>query len=155
MVTMVQSAANWRNTHTPVDRTHSLTHLHQHSYNHNTYISLVYVSPTMALTAAQVLRAGVWTPVTSSVVILIVIHHCIVNYLNVCGLMVTSVGLCSLPCLRQFWSKPASSESGHEGFMEGGHSGGLFSGRGVWWGGLLTQPDSTTDIVSRILKMYH
>ena len=31
MVTMAQSAANWRNTHT--DRTHSLT-VHQHSYNH-------------------------------------------------------------------------------------------------------------------------
>ena len=26
MVTMAQSAANWRNTHTHVDRTHSLTH---------------------------------------------------------------------------------------------------------------------------------
>ena len=33
MFTMVQSEANWRNTHTPVDRTHSLTtQLHQHSY---------------------------------------------------------------------------------------------------------------------------
>ena len=32
---MAQSAANWRNyTHSHVDRTHSLTHLHQHSYNH-------------------------------------------------------------------------------------------------------------------------
>ena len=27
MVTMAQSTANWRNTHTLVDRTHSLTHL--------------------------------------------------------------------------------------------------------------------------------
>ena len=35
MVTVVQSAANWRNTLTHVDRTHSLTHLHQQSYNHN------------------------------------------------------------------------------------------------------------------------
>ena len=34
MVTMAQSAANWRNTHIHVDRTHSLTHLHKHSYNH-------------------------------------------------------------------------------------------------------------------------
>ena len=34
MVTMAQSAANWCNTHTHVDRMHSLTHLHQHSYNH-------------------------------------------------------------------------------------------------------------------------
>ena len=34
MVTMAQSAANGCNTHTHVDRTHSLTHLHQHSYNH-------------------------------------------------------------------------------------------------------------------------
>ena len=34
MVTVAQSAANWRNTHTHVDRTRSLTHLHQHSYNH-------------------------------------------------------------------------------------------------------------------------
>ena len=34
MVTMAQSAANWRNTRTHVDRTHSLTHLHQHSYDH-------------------------------------------------------------------------------------------------------------------------
>ena len=33
MVTMAQSASNWRNTHTHVDCTHSLTHLHQHSYN--------------------------------------------------------------------------------------------------------------------------
>ena len=33
MVTMAESAANWRNTHTHMDRTHSLTHLHQHSYN--------------------------------------------------------------------------------------------------------------------------
>ena len=32
MVTMAQSAANWRNTHTHMDRTHSLTHL-QHSHN--------------------------------------------------------------------------------------------------------------------------
>ena len=31
---MAQSAANWRNTHTQVDCTHSLTHLHQHNYNH-------------------------------------------------------------------------------------------------------------------------
>ena len=29
MVTLAQSAANWRNTRTRVDRTHSLTHLHQ------------------------------------------------------------------------------------------------------------------------------
>ena len=34
MVIMAQSAANWRNTHTRTDRTHSLTHWHQHSYNH-------------------------------------------------------------------------------------------------------------------------
>ena len=34
MVTMAQSAANWRNTHTHVERTHSLTHLHQHIYNY-------------------------------------------------------------------------------------------------------------------------
>ena len=35
MVTMAQSATTWcRNTHTHVDRTHSLTHLHQHSYDH-------------------------------------------------------------------------------------------------------------------------
>ena len=31
MVTMAQSAANWRNTHTHMDRMHSLTQLHQHS----------------------------------------------------------------------------------------------------------------------------
>ena len=31
---MAQSAANWRNTHTHVDHMHSLTHLHQYSYNH-------------------------------------------------------------------------------------------------------------------------
>ena len=30
---MAQSATNWRNTHTHVDLTHSLTLLHQHSYN--------------------------------------------------------------------------------------------------------------------------
>ena len=29
-----QSAANWSNTHTHVDRKHSLTHSHQRSYNH-------------------------------------------------------------------------------------------------------------------------
>ena len=34
MVTMAQSAANWRNTHTRTDRTYLLTHLHQQSYNH-------------------------------------------------------------------------------------------------------------------------
>ena len=35
MVTMAQSAANWSNTHTYMDRTHSIhSHLHQHSYNH-------------------------------------------------------------------------------------------------------------------------
>ena len=33
MVAMAQSAINWRNTHTHVNRTHSLTHL-QCSYNH-------------------------------------------------------------------------------------------------------------------------
>ena len=31
---MTQSAANWRNTHTHVDRTRTLTHLRQHSFNH-------------------------------------------------------------------------------------------------------------------------
>ena len=34
MVTMAQSAMNWHNTHTHVDHTNSLAHLHQHSYNH-------------------------------------------------------------------------------------------------------------------------
>ena len=34
MVTMAQSAANWHNMHTHVDRTHPLTHLHQYSYIH-------------------------------------------------------------------------------------------------------------------------
>ena len=34
MVTKAQSVANWCNTHTHVDRMHSLTYLHQHSYNH-------------------------------------------------------------------------------------------------------------------------
>ena len=34
MDTMAQSSANWRNTHTHADHMHSLTHLHQHSYNH-------------------------------------------------------------------------------------------------------------------------
>ena len=34
MVTMAQSAANSRNMHIEVERAHSLTHLHQHSYNH-------------------------------------------------------------------------------------------------------------------------
>ena len=29
MVTIAQSAANWRNTHAPVDHLHSLTHVHQ------------------------------------------------------------------------------------------------------------------------------
>ena len=31
---MAQSAANWRNTHTHLDRSHSLTQLHQRSCNH-------------------------------------------------------------------------------------------------------------------------
>ena len=35
MATMAQSAANWHNMHTHMDRTHSLTHLHRHSYNHD------------------------------------------------------------------------------------------------------------------------
>ena len=34
MVIVAQSAANWRNTHTHVDHTHSLTHLHQYIHNH-------------------------------------------------------------------------------------------------------------------------
>ena len=35
MATMAQSATNWRNTHTHMHRTHSLTHLHQPvGYNH-------------------------------------------------------------------------------------------------------------------------
>ena len=34
MATMAQSATNWRNTHTHMDRMHLLTHSHQHSYNH-------------------------------------------------------------------------------------------------------------------------
>ena len=34
MVTVAQNAVNWRNTHTHMDRTHSLIHLRQHSYNH-------------------------------------------------------------------------------------------------------------------------
>ena len=33
-MTQSQSAVNWHNTHTHVDRMHSFTHLHQHSYNH-------------------------------------------------------------------------------------------------------------------------
>ena len=32
MVTVAESAVNWRNTHTHMDRTHSLTHLQQHGY---------------------------------------------------------------------------------------------------------------------------
>ena len=34
MVIMAQSAVNWHHTHTPVDRTRSLTHLQEHSCNH-------------------------------------------------------------------------------------------------------------------------
>ena len=34
MVTAARSSANWGNTHTHMDPTHSPTHLHQHSYNH-------------------------------------------------------------------------------------------------------------------------
>ena len=34
MVSMAQSTTNWRNRHTHVDHIPSLTHLHQHSYNH-------------------------------------------------------------------------------------------------------------------------
>ena len=33
VITMAQSVANWRNTHTQVDLTHSLSQLHQHSYS--------------------------------------------------------------------------------------------------------------------------
>ena len=39
MVSMAESAANWRKTYTHVDRTHSLTHLQQHSYNHEVWIA--------------------------------------------------------------------------------------------------------------------
>ena len=34
MVAMAQRTTNWRNMHTHLDRSHSLTHLHQHSSNH-------------------------------------------------------------------------------------------------------------------------
>ena len=34
MVTMAQSTTNWRNMHSHMDHTHSLTRVHQHSYNH-------------------------------------------------------------------------------------------------------------------------
>ena len=33
-ICMAQRAANWRNTHTHLDRMHSRTHWHQQSYNH-------------------------------------------------------------------------------------------------------------------------
>ena len=33
MVTMAESAENWHNMHTHMDRMHSLTRLHQHSYD--------------------------------------------------------------------------------------------------------------------------
>ena len=48
MVTMAQSAVNWRNTHTHVYRTHSLTHSHQHSYNH------VVRSASSAITESEI-----------------------------------------------------------------------------------------------------
>ena len=34
MITMAQSATNWHYMHTHVYRTHSLTRLNQHNYNH-------------------------------------------------------------------------------------------------------------------------
>ena len=42
MVTMAQSAMNWRNTHTYMDHTHSLMHLHQHSYNHVVRSAIIF-----------------------------------------------------------------------------------------------------------------
>ena len=39
MVTMAQSAANWRNTHTHMDRMHSLTQLHEQLCSHEHYIN--------------------------------------------------------------------------------------------------------------------
>ena len=52
-VPMAQSAANCRNTHTHVDRTHSLrpTHLHQHSYNHK----MIIIANVMRHEIAQIL----------------------------------------------------------------------------------------------------
>ena len=48
MATMAQSAINWRNTHARVHRTHSLTHLHHHSYSH------VVWSATSAITEFEI-----------------------------------------------------------------------------------------------------
>ena len=39
---MVHCAGNCRNTHTNVDHTHSLTHLYQHSYNHEAPAQLLH-----------------------------------------------------------------------------------------------------------------
>ena len=44
MVIMAQSAANWRNTHTLMDSTQSLTQLHQHSYSHMVIAQLLFFS---------------------------------------------------------------------------------------------------------------
>ena len=53
MVTMTQSAANWRNTHTHMDGTHSLTHLHQHCYNHVVRSASSYTVGEKTTTTAQ------------------------------------------------------------------------------------------------------
>ena len=53
MVTMAQSAANWGNTHTHVDRTHSLTHL-----NINTVTTTVYEAPAQLLQISNLFLFG-------------------------------------------------------------------------------------------------
>ena len=55
MITMTQSAANWRYTHTHLDRTYSRTHLHRHSYSHLVRIKrkLNYSGSTIVAQAQQ------------------------------------------------------------------------------------------------------
>ena len=56
MVSVAQRVANWRNTHTDVDRTHSLTHSHQHSYNQRSASSAITVYDHSRLTGRKTSR---------------------------------------------------------------------------------------------------
>ena len=73
MVTMAQNAAYWLDTHTHMDRTHSLTHLHQHSYKHvhagSFSVSVIHQTMTWTTGTLSCLRdhycACVCTPTVS------------------------------------------------------------------------------------------
>ena len=74
MVTMAQSAADWRNTHTHVNRTHSLMHLHQHGYNH------VVRSASSAIIRVSVIhRTLTWATGLYRAYVIILVRACSVH----------------------------------------------------------------------------